>query len=70
MAIDADIRATQAAPVDQACVAEAIGEDQSAAADQCGNGADVGEVAGAKRQGGFGALEPREGLLKLQMRGE
>ena len=43
-------RARQSAPVDERRVGSGVGHDEVAAADECGDGSDIGEVAGRKAQ--------------------
>jgi hypothetical protein len=58
--VDAKCGAAQAAAVDQTCVAEAVGEDESVFADQRRNGADIGQIAGCEGERGVRAFEPGE----------
>ena len=61
-------RAAQAGAVDEACVAEAIEEDDIILAGQRLQGADARGRAAAEGEGGFGAFEGREFFLQFGVR--
>ena len=63
VAIDSKVGCAETATVDQAGMAQAISQDQSALFDQCRDGSNVSKVAGAKGQRGFGSFELCQGGL-------
>src|SRR5262245_18360896 len=68
VAINTKVGCAETAAVDQAGMAQTIGQDQSALFAQCWDGSNVGKVARAKGQGGFGSFEVRQGSFQLLMR--
>ena len=64
---DAEPRSAEAASVDQACMAEAVGQDQVFGTGQGGKEAQVGEIAGPEAQGRLGALPFCQGHFQVMM---
>ena len=57
VAIDSKVGCAETAAVDQAGMAQAVSQDESALFGQCRDCSNVSKVAGAKGQRGFGSLE-------------
>ena len=67
MVVDAKCGPAQAAAIDQACMAEAIGQDESVFSDQCRNGADIDQISGCEGECGFRAFKPGECCFEFLM---
>ena len=65
--IDDDASAREAAAVDDAGVVQRVGEDDVVRADERGDDADVGVIAGVEEQRGFGSFPAGDARLERAM---